>query len=98
MVITGSRPRQCIKEQEAAFSWCPDSAQVAEHPWLATAQPLLSPLVVNDRVAEVTGADSYSHLAVNAHELLPTALLHRHCERCHNVPPSQPGGNSSHLV
>lgn len=28
-------------------------AQVAEHPWLAMAQPQLPPLVVNDRLAEV---------------------------------------------
>ena len=54
----GSSPGQCRRSAQQSLSWCPGSAQVAEHPWLATAQPLLSPLVVNDRVAEVTGARS----------------------------------------
>lgn len=56
--MNGGSCGQCRSRMWQSLSWCLGSAQVAEHPWLATAQPLLSPLVVNDRVAEVIGARS----------------------------------------
>ena len=69
-------------------------------PGLATAQPLLSPLVVNDRVAEVTATLTYtaaSHPTGNQHEPPPNAPSPRHCRPCHILHHPHPDPTSSKL-